>query len=127
MKGIKALVAFLLSLIALCRCALAANVIHMPISRSNLDLNVLRRNLASNVLRRTTVSSDLYSNMTDGAGYLVEVNVGTPGQVLSLIIDTGSSDTFVLAKTDDQCNDPVISYTYGACIGGTCGLYSGLF
>jgi hypothetical protein len=30
----------------------------------------------------------------------------------SLIIDTGSSDTFVLAQIDNQCRNPEITYTY---------------
>lgn len=76
------------------------------ISRSNPDLNILSRDLNGNVLTRATVTSDLFNNMTGGSGYLVNVNVGTPGQALSLIINTGSSDSFVLAQIDDQYNDP---------------------
>lgn len=127
MKGMKAVVALLLSVLALCPYVRSANVIHMSISRSNPDLNVLSRDLYGNVLRRDTVTSDLFNNMTDGSGYLVNVNVGTPGQALSLIIDTGSSDTFVLAQNDDQCNNREIIYKYGPCVGGTCGSYLGHF
>lgn len=123
MQGTKAAVALLLSLLTWCRYALAANVIHMTISRSNPDLNVLSRVLNDNVLTRATVASDLFNNLTDGADYIVNVNVGTPGQAISLAIDTGSSDTFVLAQTDDQCTNPEVIYTYGPCFGGTCGSY----
>jgi hypothetical protein len=120
MKSITAAVASLLSFLALCPYVLSANVIHMAISRSNQNLNVLSRDLNGNVFTRDTVISDLFNNLTDGSGYLASVSVGTPGQALSLLIDTGSSDTFVLANIDDQCNNPEIMYKYGPCIGGTC-------
>lgn len=120
MEGQQRAMTLLLSLFTLCCYALAANVVHMPMSRSGPDLKVMRRGLNGNLFGRSTLPSDLFNNMTGGAGYLVEVNVGSPGQAVSLIVDTGSSDTFVLAKTDDQCDDPAIIYVYGGCIGGTC-------
>jgi hypothetical protein len=123
----KAAVTLLLSFLALCPYVLSANVIHMTISRNNPDLNVISRDLYSDVLRRATVTSNLFNNMTGGSGYLANVNVGTPGQPLSLIIDTGSSDTFVLSQIDDQCNNLEIIYKYVPCVGGTCGSYLGLF
>ncbi len=116
----------LLSFLVLCRYALAVNVLHMTMSRSNPGANVLSRDLNGNVLTRATVTSDLFNNMTGESGYLVNVNVGTPGQTVSLIIDTGSSDTFVLAQIDDRCNDPGLIDNYGPCIGGTCGSHRNL-
>jgi hypothetical protein len=126
MNGMKAVVALLLSFLALYPYVLSANVIHMTTSRNNPDLNVLSCDLYGDVLRRATVTSDLFNNMTGGSGYLANVNVGTPGQALSLIIDTGSSDTFVLSQINDQCNNPEIIYKYGPCFGGTCESYLGL-
>jgi hypothetical protein len=90
MKSITAAGVLLLSFLALCPYVLGANVVHIPISGSNPDLNILMRGLNGNVITRATVISDLSNNMTGGSGYLVDVNVGTPEQALSLIIDTGA-------------------------------------
>lgn len=51
---------------------------------------------------------------------MANVTVGSPGQQVSLVIDTGSSDVFVLAKTADQCTQARLAAQDGPCVGGTC-------
>ncbi|TVY31617.1 putative aspartic-type endopeptidase, partial [Lachnellula occidentalis] len=38
--------------------------------------------------------------------YFVEVSVGSPGQKQTMILDTGSSDVWLLSSTADLCTDP---------------------
>ena len=74
-----------------------SNGIRLPLRRS---ANPLRSH------RRRQLSVDLENNET---GYLVDLEVGTPGQSVTLSIDTGSSDIWVFAPEGcDNCN------------GGTC-------
>lgn len=98
----------------------AANVLRMTISKSHLELDVLGYDLGANLLNRATITETIFNNMTGVAAYLANIKVGSPGQAISLVIDTGSSDTFVLAITNDQCTDSEVIYNYGPCIGGTC-------
>lgn len=107
-----------LSLLALNSHALALNVVQMSISKDNPQIDVLRQDL--NILTRgAPISQELINNITAGA-YLATVKVGTPAQTISLVLDTGSSDIFLLANTADQCTQPNIADMYGPCIGGTC-------
>lgn len=102
-------------------CALAANVVQMTITKANPDVDVLRQDLSefADEVAHATIQEGLANNITRGS-YMADVTVGTPGQKFSLVIDTGSSDVFVLAKTADQCNNLRLQYSYGSCYGGTC-------
>lgn len=53
---------------------------------------------------RATVIEELANNFT-GQSYMATVTVGTPSQDISLAIDTGSSDTWVLSSKADLCTD----------------------
>lgn len=53
---------------------------------------------------RATVIEELANNFT-GQSYMATVTVGTPSQDISLAIDTGSSDTWVLSSEADLCTD----------------------
>ena len=97
--------------------ALAANVVHVSISKGAVGA-INRR---SGLWERDTVEGTLGNNITAGS-YLAKVSIGTPAQQIELVIDTGSSDVFVVASTADQCNDPLLQQTDGPCIGGTCKL-----
>lgn len=120
MKCARSLAALLLSILGLSPYTLAANVVRVTLSKRDLGFDVPARDLSTHVLPRATISENLFNDQTYEPIYVAEVKVGSPGQPISLIIDTGSSDTFVLANNDDQCNDPQIMYNYGPCFGGTC-------
>jgi predicted aspartyl protease len=108
----------LLGLMSLTQNVLAANVVHLTIAKTAASPNLARRDF--DLLNdRATVEEKLYNNLTGGS-YMANVTVGTPGQEISLVIDTGSSDVFVLSSTADQCTDAYLQQTYGPCSGGTC-------
>ncbi|RYP09474.1 hypothetical protein DL765_008424 [Monosporascus sp. GIB2] len=52
--------------------------------------------------RADPILQELHNNLT-GGGYYAEVSVGTPPQTVHLIIDTGSSDVWVLDSNADLC------------------------
>ncbi|ORY55283.1 aspartic peptidase domain-containing protein [Pseudomassariella vexata] len=62
--------------------------------------------------RAQTWTQELQNNLT-GGGYHAEVEVGTPGQKVSLVIDTGSSDVWVIDSNADLCIDPDMQEVYG--------------
>ena len=55
--------------------------------------------------RRGPFSENLFNNRS-AMTYYATVEVGTPGQKATLIVDTGSSDVWVLSNTADLCTDP---------------------
>lgn len=64
--------------------------------------------------RPKTVELALMSSVgdTEGTQYFVNLTVGTPGQPQTLLIDTGSSNTFLLASNASFCDT-------SNCAGGT--------
>lgn len=51
---------------------------------------------------------------------MANVTVGTPAQSLSLVLDTGSSDVWMLSNTADLCTSAELqAENYGGCTGGT--------
>ncbi|RYP75186.1 hypothetical protein DL771_002511 [Monosporascus sp. 5C6A] len=52
--------------------------------------------------RADPILQELHNNVT-GGGYYAEVSVGTPPQTVSLILDTGSSDVWVLDSNANLC------------------------
>jgi hypothetical protein len=64
---------------------------------------------------RATITATLNNNVTGGA-YYVEVDVGTPAQRQRLVVDTGSSDTWILDSKADLCTVPRIQESsFGGC------------
>lgn len=68
--------------------------VRIPITRKTLPHPALNRRLSS----RSSVSASLVNNITQSS-YVISVKVGTPPQDIDLIIDTGSSDTWLIANT----------------------------
>jgi hypothetical protein len=61
---------------------------------------------------RATIYESLINNITAG-GYVVSVTVGTPPQNVDLIVETGSSDTWLLDSTADLCTQSSLQSYYG--------------
>lgn len=60
------------------------------------------------------INLDAVNNIT-GGGYYSEFEVGSPGQKLSFLLDTGSSDTWVNSVDADVCNSARLQANYGYC------------
>jgi hypothetical protein len=96
----------------------ALAIVKFPITRRNdLPVNhISPRHLA----RRGTITESLLNNHTGSTLYLATISVGTPAQTISLDIDTGSSDVYVIATGADECTSAEVIAQYGGCFGGTC-------
>ncbi|KAH8193628.1 hypothetical protein TruAng_012207 [Truncatella angustata] len=87
--------------------AAAQKVVPVGIKRSD--------HKSSAVQKRATFTQSLFNNIT-GAGYYADVAVGTPPQNLSLILDTGSSDIWVLSRDANLCGSSTRQNRYGYCL-----------
>jgi Eukaryotic aspartyl protease len=90
----------ILSVAALSSFSFAA--VTIGISKGNAA-SASKRHLRS----RATVLEELGNNFT-GQSYMAIVTVGTPPQDISLAVDTGSSDTWVLDVTTDLCTSTAL-------------------
>lgn len=87
----------IVSIAVLSSCSLA--VVTMNIAKDPAALKASRRSLMPQ--KGFTASLE-----NTGSDYLISVQVGTPPQDLSMVVDTGSSDVWVLATTSNLCTDP---------------------
>jgi hypothetical protein len=62
--------------------------------------------------KRDTATSVVVNNIT-GGGYYIDVEVGTPGQKQTMVLDTGSSDAWIVDVDADLCSDRSLQRTYG--------------
>lgn len=70
--------------------------------------------------RANTILEGLYNNRAQG-GYFINITVGTPPQPLSVILDTGSSDLWLLSTDTDLCKNPSLQASLSEkCYGGIC-------
>ena len=99
----------ILSVAALSSCALAA--VSMNIVKDRDAAPKLRRR---NLVSRATITESLANNET-GGDYIAVAKVGTPPQTLGFLIDTGSSDVWMLAADADLCTLPSLQAEYGGC------------
>ena len=100
----KAPASAIVSVAALSSCAYAA--VSMNIAKNPNATPKLRRGLLPRA--SSTITETLQNNAT-GGDYIAEVNVGSPAQKLTLLIDTGSSDVWMLAASADLCTDPELA------------------
>lgn len=91
---------------ALSSCAHA--VFTMNIQRNPEITNLRKRGLQL----RSTITESLNNNAT-GGDYIAKVNVGTPAQSITLAIDTGSSDVWLMDVSADLCVDPSLQAQNG--------------
>lgn len=90
-------------LLALAATATARRVVSVDISRATPE---------QRGLDRRAFSATLVNNKT---AYFARVTVGTPPQPLTLHVDTGSSDLWVLAEGSDLCNSFRLQQEWGYC------------
>ncbi|KAH6854976.1 aspartic peptidase domain-containing protein [Chaetomium sp. MPI-CAGE-AT-0009] len=96
-------------LLALVSGASSKHVVQFNVTKAPLGIHV---GSAPTLARRETYSERLINNIA-GGGYYVKVKVGTPGQDLTMLLDTGSSDAWVLGHDADLCADPDLQSLYG--------------
>jgi Eukaryotic aspartyl protease len=99
----------ILSVAALSSCAFAA--VSMNIVKNRDATPKIRRR---NLLPRAPVTVSLQNNET-GGDYVVTAKVGTPAQTVTFLIDTGSSDVWMLAASSDLCTSPELQTQTGGC------------
>ncbi|TLS21937.1 uncharacterized protein PpBr36_09425 [Pyricularia pennisetigena] len=62
--------------------------------------------------KRSTFVESIANNIT-GGGYYLDVKIGTPGQDARMILDTGSSDAWVVSSRADLCGNTRLQRQYG--------------
>ncbi|KAI0141270.1 aspartic peptidase domain-containing protein [Xylariaceae sp. FL1272] len=97
-------------LLTLATCAAAKRVVPVSFSRQRGDA-LARRDNGDN----GTFSQGLLNNINPSA-YYADVSVGTPPQKVYLIVDTGSSDVWVLDSHADLCQSSALQDRYGECL-----------
>ncbi|TRX98504.1 hypothetical protein FHL15_000578 [Xylaria flabelliformis] len=98
----------LVGLAAVATSVVAQKVVPLSFSRAGPEHQSLRK-------RAGTYSQELNNNLT-GGGYYAEVALGTPPQPVTLILDTGSSDVWVLDTNADLCQSRSLQSIYGTCL-----------
>ncbi|CAK7273412.1 hypothetical protein SEPCBS119000_005640 [Sporothrix epigloea] len=98
--------------LATCITVAAATVVQIDINRIRPDHpGRLQGKLRDRATTGAYVES-LANNVT-GGGYYASVEVGTPGQTQVLVVDTGSSDVWVVASNADLCTNSRLQREYG--------------
>lgn len=105
------------SLLALAAATSAADVLRIPIARISPGA-VTRRDPHPRLSKRASFTESLANNIT-GGGYYASVTVGTPGQTLDLVLDTGSSDAFLIKKDANLCESQILQTYYQTTCGPT--------
>ena len=94
--------------------AASADVLRVPVARIPPGA-VTRQDLQPHLSKRASFTEFLVNNIT-GGGYYASISVGSPGQALNLILDTGSSDAFLVAKDANICQSKMLqAYHHTTC------------
>jgi hypothetical protein len=83
--------ALLVSVEALILPNVGSGVLHMSTQRRHIPTENLRRRALPGTLSSELVNKELN-------GYIIKVRVGTPPQEIGLLLDSGSSDSFMHSK-----------------------------
>ncbi|CAK7206587.1 hypothetical protein SEUCBS139899_009386 [Sporothrix eucalyptigena] len=92
--------------------ASASAFVEIGINRLRSEHPGLQPNRLRSRATASTYIETLVNNVT-GGGYYASVSVGTPGQTQTLVIDTGSSDVWVVAYDADLCTSSLLQRKYG--------------
>lgn len=95
----------------------SADFLRIPVTRFSPGA-VTRREPHPRLSKRASFTESLANNIT-GGGYYASVTVGTPGQAFDLVLDTGSSDAFLIAKDADLCESRISQAAYQTTCGQT--------
>lgn len=98
-----------LPLLSLAATGVSAGTLAVDFSKHKLDLPL------TITKRDNTLNLDAINNIT-GGGYYAEFDIGTPGQKIGFLLDTGSSDTWVNSVDTDLCNSISLQATNGFCM-----------
>ena len=72
-----------------------------------------KTNTPTGLSRRASFSTTL---INEKSAYFAKVQVGTPAQTVTLHVDTGSSDLWLLSETADLCNSITLQQEWGQCV-----------
>lgn len=97
-----------------------ADIVKIPVARNSVGS---ARRRSPKLTKRALLTESLVNNITQG-GYYASVSVGTPGQDVTLVLDTGSSDAFVLASDANLCTEKRLQIYYGETCDTTCEISS---
>ncbi|KAJ4298681.1 hypothetical protein N0V88_003712 [Collariella sp. IMI 366227] len=95
--------------LALAYLASSQNVVHFNVSRGVPGISV---GSMPSLARRGIYTQELINSIS-GGGYYVQVEVGTPGQKQHMLLDTGSSDAWLLAHDASICTSFELQNLYG--------------
>ncbi|KAK4137042.1 acid protease [Trichocladium antarcticum] len=97
------------TLLALACGGLSQNVVQLNVTKGPLGGHV---GAGPELARRGTYAQQLVNSVEKG-GYFTQVTVGTPPQTITMLLDTGSSDAWVLGHEADLCTDRDLQDLYG--------------
>lgn len=111
------IVSTIAALLSLASGTLAKNVLEYKL---NKGLPGVRVGLGGphHIARRETHTGSLANNITGGA-YFIDAVIGTPGQHVSMVLDTGSSDAWVVSARADLCRSSQLQQHYQETCYGT--------
>lgn len=83
------------------------------VSASVVSMEVMRTfEMQGGLSKRSTFVETLANNITGGA-YYIDVTVGTPGAPARMVLDTGSSDAWIVSHTADLCTSRSLQMIHG--------------
>ena len=107
-----------LSASALLAVATGVGAVHVVEFNLRRGLPGVRLGASPVLSKRATYVQELANNIT-GGGYFAEVMVGTPGQPVTMVLDTGSSDVWVVSYKANLCTSALLQEQYQDSCGAT--------
>lgn len=86
----------------------SAGTVSVPVTKIKLS--------PPSAIRKRDTLNLIATNNISGGGYYAEFEIGTPGQKIGFLLDTGSSDTWVNSVDADLCNSQDLQRNNGYCM-----------